>query len=64
MLPKHMMHMAKLYTPPLVRWGIAGGSIVFFLGHEDIPSIVLETPYGQRTTWADVAKAVGLMKSE
>lgn len=64
MLPKNMMHMAKVYTPPLVRWGIAGVSIVFFLGHEDLPSILLETPYGEPTTWKDVAKAAGLVKSE
>eukprot|EP00967_Tisochrysis_lutea_P149782 scaffold288705_cov39-Tisochrysis_lutea.AAC.2 len=59
-----MMHMAKLYTPPLMRWGVAAGSVVFFLGHEDIPAILLETPYGVTTTWADVAKAIGLMKSD
>ena len=64
MLPHNAMLLAKMYTPPLVRWGIAAGSVVFFLGHEDLPAILLETPYGVTTTWADVAKAAGLMKSE
>lgn len=54
----------KMYSPPIMRWSVAGVSVVFFLAHEDLPSILLETPYGVPTTWADVARAAGLMKSE
>jgi hypothetical protein len=62
MFPHNMLFMVKKFTPPLARWGVAAGSVVFFLGHEDIPSIVLETPYGAPTTWKDVGVAMGLIK--
>jgi len=64
MLPHNMVHWVKMYSPPIMRWSVAGVSVVFFLAHEDLPSILLETPYGVPTTWADVARAAGLMKSE
>jgi len=62
MLPPNLMHMAKLYTPPAVRWGVAGGSVVFFLAFDDLPSILLETPYGQPCGYRDLFAAMGLMK--
>ena len=50
------------YTPPLARWGVALGSVVLFLGHEDIPGILLESSYGEVTTWKDVGVRFGLIQ--
>ncbi len=52
--------LVKKYAAPLVRWGAAGTSVLFFLTYEDLPAILLETPYGQPVGWRDVGVAVGL----
>ena len=44
----------KKFAPTLGRWGMAAGSIVFFLSYEDLPAILLETGYGVPVSWRDV----------
>ena len=53
-------HQIRKYAPPLARWGVAGFSVVLFLAFDDLPAILLETPYGQPVSWRDVRVAAGL----
>ena len=46
---------------PLARWGVAGGSIVFFLLYEEFPQLILQTQYGIFPGYKDVLVAFGLM---
>jgi len=62
MIPGKALHFAKKLTPSLARWGVAGGSVVMFLGFDDIPGILLETQYGVPCCWKDVWIAAGLIK--
>ena len=56
------LYFAKKFALPLTRWGIAAGSVVLFLGFDDIPAILLQTNYGVPCYWKDVGIAVGLLK--
>jgi len=47
---------------PAARWGVAAGSIGFFLLYEDLPQLILQTQYGVFPGWTGVAVAAGLMK--
>ena len=38
------------------------GSIGFFLLYEDLPQLILQTPYGNFPGWTGVAVAFGMMK--
>ena len=51
----------KKFAPTLGRWGMAAGSIVFFLSYEDLPAILLETGYGVPVSWRAVGAKIGIM---
>jgi hypothetical protein len=53
---------AKQLGIPAARWGVAAGSIGFFLLYEDLPQLILQTPYGNFPGWTGVAVAFGMMK--
>ena len=57
------VYYAKKFVMPLVRWGVALGSVALFLGFDDIPAILLQTNYGVPCHWKDVGIAVGLLKA-
>ena len=44
------------------RWGVAAGSIGFFLLYEDLPQLILQTQYGNFPGWTGVAQHFGLIK--
>eukprot|EP00308_Calcidiscus_leptoporus_P006953 CAMPEP_0119358042 /NCGR_PEP_ID=MMETSP1334-20130426/6322_1 /TAXON_ID=127549 /ORGANISM="Calcidiscus leptoporus, Strain RCC1130" /LENGTH=88 /DNA_ID=CAMNT_0007372441 /DNA_START=176 /DNA_END=442 /DNA_ORIENTATION=+ len=56
------VYYAKKFAVPLARWGAAAGSVVLFLGFDDIPAILLQTNYGVPCSWKDVGIAAGLLK--
>ena len=55
------MFRIKQVVPPLARWGVAGGSIVFFLLFEEFPQLILQTQYGIFPGYKDVLVSFGLM---
>lgn len=55
---------AKQLGVPAARWGVAAGSIGFFLLYEDLPQLILQTQYGVFPGWTGVAVAFGLMNEK
>jgi len=55
---------AKQLGIPLARWGVAFGSIGFFLLYEELPQLILQTQYGVFPGWTGVAEAAGLIKKK
>ena len=48
---------------PAARWGVAIGSIGFFLLYEDLPQLILQTQYGNFPGWTGVAREFGLIST-
>ena len=51
----------KQLAPPLARWGMAAGSIGFFLLYEELPQLILQTQYGVFPSYKDVLVSFGMM---
>ena len=50
----------KQLAMPAARWGVAVGSIGFFLLYEELPQLILQTQYGVFPGWTGVAQEFGL----
>ena len=46
---------------PAARWGIAAGSIGFFLLYEEIPQLVMQTQYGNFPGWTGMLAWAGVI---
>ncbi|KAL1496248.1 hypothetical protein AB1Y20_016211 [Prymnesium parvum] len=53
---------AKQLLQPAARWGMTLGVVGFFLMYEDLPQLILQTPYGNFPGWEGVARHYGLLK--
>jgi len=51
----------KQLAMPAARWGVAIGSIGFFLLYEELPQLVLQSQYGIFPGYKDVLVAFGMM---
>ena len=58
------MFRIKQLVPPLARWGVAAGSIGFFLLYEELPQLILQAQYGVFPGYKDVLIAFGLMSKQ
>ena len=52
---------AKQLGIPAARWGVAVGSIGFFLLYEELPQLILQSQYGVFPGYKDVLVSFGLM---
>jgi len=52
---------AKQLGIPAARWGVAVGSIGFFLLYEELPQLILQSQYGIFPGYKDVLVSFGLM---
>ena len=52
----------KQLGPPAARWGVAAGSIGFFLLYEALPQLALQSQYGVFPGYKDVLVAMGYQK--
>ena len=55
---------AKQLGVPAARWGVAAGSIGFFLLYEELPQLILQTQYGVFPGYKSVLVAFGAMSQE
>ncbi len=53
---------AKQLIAPAARWGVAAGTIGFFLMYEDLPQLIMQTQYGNFPGWTGVFEHYGLIK--
>ena len=57
------MYTLTKYGPSLARWGVAAGSVGFFLLYEELPQLILQTQYGNFPGWTGVAREFGLISA-
>ena len=58
------MFRIKQLAPPLVRWGVAIGSVAVFALYEELPQLALQTQYGVFPGYKDVLVAMGMMSQK
>jgi hypothetical protein len=61
-MPLSSFRMSQL-IPPLARWGVAAGSVGFFLLYEEIPQLVMQTQYGNFPGWTGMMAHLGFIKA-
>ena len=54
----------KKFSAPLARWGVALGSIGFFLLYEELPQLALQAQYGVFPGYKDVLVYMGWMSQK
>jgi len=55
------MFRAKQLGIPAARWGVAVGSIGFFLLYEEVPQLVMQTQYGVFPGWTGMGVYLGVL---
>jgi hypothetical protein len=55
---------AKQLGFPAARWGVAVGSVGFFLLYEEIPQLVMQTQYGNFPGWSGMLTYLGITKEK